>query len=242
MNLKRKKVLITGAAKRIGKSIALAFAQRGADILVHYHQSKNEAEELAKEIEKLGMRCSLYSADLSKTEELLQLTQEIIEKEKSLDVLIHNASVFYPTPLPEVTEKDWDIFLDLHVKAPFFLAQQLAPLLKKSVQGRIINIADGSMPHFYPNYIPYCTSKAALITLTQSLAKVLAPEILVNAICPGLILPTPGMEESQNKIAVQETLSKKWGGAEEVAKMAIHLAESDFITGQNFVVGGGEDR
>ncbi len=242
MNLKRKKILITGAAKRIGKTIALTFAQRGADVLIHYHQSKNEAESLAKEIEKLGSHCSLYSADLSKSEEILQLTQQIIKKEQSLDILIHNASVFYPTPLQEVTEKDWDIFLDLHVKAPFFLAQQLAPLLKKSAQGRIINIADGSMPHFYPNYIPYCTSKAALITLTQSLAKALAPEILVNAICPGLILPTPGMEEVQNKIAVQDTLAKRWGGADEVAKMAVHLAESDFITGQSFVVGGGENR
>lgn len=242
MNLKRKKILVTGAAKRIGRSIALAFAQKGSDILLHYHQSKDEAENLAKEIERSGGRCSLYSADLSKTEEILNLTQKIISQEQSLDVLIHNASVFYPTPLEEVKEKDWNIFLDLHVKAPFFLAQQFAPLLKKSAQGRIINIADGSMPHFYPNYIPYCTSKAALITLTQALAKALAPEILMNVICPGLILPTAGMEESQNKIALEDTLSKKWGGADEVAKMALLLAESDFITGQSFVVGGGESR
>ena len=166
--------------------------------------------------------------------------EEILRQGLSVDILVNNASVFYPTPFESTVETEWDHFMSVNLKAPFFLAQIFAPGMKKKGQGRIINIADWGGLKPYKDYVPYCVSKGALITLTQGLAKSLAPEILVNAVCPGPIIPPPDFTEKQKEGVARKTLVGRWGDPEDVARTAVFLAESDFITGQYILVEGGE--
>lgn len=239
MNLSGKKVLVTGAAKRIGREIALAFAQAGAELFLHYHRSQEEAEILAREISQKGSKSPrLFSADLLVSEDRKRLASKVLE-EGGVDVLINNASIFYSIPFSEISEKDWHNFMGIHVHAPFFLSQSLGPEMKKRGGGRIINISDWSGLRPYKDYIAYCTSKGALITLTQGLAKALAPEVLVNAICPGPVLPGEADSSSPKKAPHEKTLLQKWGSPQEVARLAVFLAESDFMTGHYHLVDGG---
>lgn len=234
MKLQAKKVLVTGAGKRVGRLIAKAFANKGAKVFIHYHQSEAEAKSLAEEISG-----KIYQADLCKMDETKKMALQILREQEGVDVIVHNASLFYPTPLREVTEKHWDDFTNIHLKAPFFLAQILAPAMQKKGEGRLIHISDWSALRPYENFIPYCCSKAGLITLTQALAKALAPQVLVNAIAPGPIIPPPHFDEKEKQKVLQKTLVQHWGDPEEIAKTAVFLAESDFITGQCYKVDGG---
>ncbi len=239
MKLKGKNVLITGAAKRIGREIALEFAEHGANVVVHYQTSRTEAEQLVKKIRSKKVKAEAYQADLSDPTEIRRLTESIQKGFGSIDILVNNASVFFRTPLETATEADWNRFVSIHLKAPFFLAQALAPTMKKR-GGRIINIADWSGLRPYRDYLPYCASKAGLINLTQGLAKTLAPKILVTAICPGPIFPPPTMSRKERGAVAKKTLVGRWGTPEDIAKMAVFLAESDFITGSAHLVDGGE--
>lgn len=240
MDLKGKTVLITGAAKRIGAEVAKQFAEKGATVLIHCHHSRKEADLLSKKIRKLGVKSHVYSADLSRMVEVKKMAQQILKDLGQVDVLINNASLFYRTPFEKIGEEDWDQFLSIHVKAPFFLAQALAPAMKKKGAGRIINIADWSGLRPYQNYLPYCVSKGGLITLTQALAKALAPEILVTAVCPGPILPPEDLSPQEKAHVAKKTLVGKWGCPEDIARMVVFLAEQEFVTGSYHLVDGGE--
>ncbi len=240
MDLQNKTVLITGAAKRIGKEIARHFAKKGAHVLIHYRNSRKEAEELAQELKLLKIKTHLYQADLTRQNDIQKMVTQILKENEGVDILVNNASIFYPTPFGKITEKDWDQFFAANLKAPFFLSQALAPSMKKKGRGHIINIADWSGLRPYTGYLPYCTSKGALITLTQGLAKTLAPEIRVNAVCPGPILPPPDFTEDEKEKVAQNTLLGRWGNPEDIAKMVVFLAEQEFITGSYHLVDGGE--
>ena len=228
MNLKNKTVLITGAAKRIGRVTALAFAEKGARVLVHYHRSAKEARQLSRLLTQKGVENFLYRADLSKLSEIRKMAQKILKETGGVDVLVNNASVFFPTPFEKTSEKDWIALMDVNFKAPFFLSQALAPAMKKK-GGRIVNVADVLGKNPAKQHLVYSLSKAGLIALTKALAKALAPRILVTAVCPELILPPPGKPRTG-----------KWGKPEDVAKLVISLAESDFMTGSVHFVGDGE--
>lgn len=238
MELRNKTVLVTGAAKRIGREMALAFARKGCRLVIHHNRSHREARAFLKELQSLGVEALSYRADLLKIQDIRKLCQTICREVGTVDILINNASVFYPTPFEKISEKDWDVFLGLHVKAPFFLAQGLAPAMKKG--GRVVNIADWSGLRPYKNYLPYCVSKGALITLTQALAKAMAPRVLVTALCPGPVLPPPEMKRSIINETVRKTLVGRWGKPEDVARFAVFLAEQDFVTGSVHMVDGGE--
>lgn len=240
MNLSGKYVLVTGAGKRIGREIALAFAERGANLLIHYHSSKREAESLAREAGCFGRPARLYPADLSKVRDIKNLSARVLRDVGVVDILVNNASLFYSTRFDKVQEKDWDAFLSIHVKAPFFLAQGLAPAMKKKGGGRIINIADWSGLRPYRDYLPYCVSKGALITMTQALAKTLAPEILVATVCPGPILPPTDLKRREREEVARKTLVGHWGDPADIARMVVFLAEQDFVTGSYHLVDGGE--
>ncbi len=240
MHLKGKTVLITGAAKRIGRAIALAFAGKGARVLVHYHESQREAAGLVRELHALGVPAWSYRADLGSLRDIRRMTGKIITEVGGADILVNNASVFYRTPFHKTSEKDWEAFLGVHVKAPFFLAQALAPVMKKKKAGRIINIADWSGLRPTKNYIPYCVSKGALITLTQALAKALAPEVLVTAIGPGPLLPPSDFTMRDKRMVARSTLMGRWGKPEDMARFVVFLAEQDFVTGSLHLVDGGE--
>lgn len=240
MNLTGKTVLVTGGALRIGRAIVLAFARRGANVLVHYHNSKKEAEDLVREIRRLGVEGQGFAANLSKLVEINRMTEQILKKRVGVDILINNASTFYPTPFGRTLEGEWQDILDVNLKAPYFLSQALAPSMKKKGEGRIINISDISASKPYRDCLPYSLSKSALITLTEGLAKTLAPEILVTAICPGPILAPPGYSAAQKRAIANKTLVGHWGRPEDVAGMVICLAESDFMTGECLRVDGGQ--
>ncbi len=240
MELKDKIVLITGAARRLGREMAHGFADQGAHVLVHYRSSVDDAESLVSELQQKKVRSQAYQADLSSVASVQAMAIKIMEEHQQVNVLVNNASSFYATPFKTTTEAQWDEFLAIHVKAPFFLVQQLATAMKRTREARIINMADWTGEQPRKNYAAYCTSKAALLSLTQVMAKELAPEILVNAVCPGPILPPLGMDEDEKAEVAATTLIKRWGSPADIVKQVLFLAEQDYATGQVYYVDGGQ--
>jgi len=239
VGLAGKAVLVTGGSQRIGRAIALAFARKGSLVLIHYHRSGREARRLEREIVSEGGRARLYQADLSKSAQVRSLVRRIEKHTGGVDILINNAAVFYPTPFEKVVEREWDEYLALHVKAPFFLAQAFAPGMKRRGWGRIINIVDAGLSRPYVTYLLYGVSKTALLHMTQALAKQLAPEVLVTAVCPGPILAAENASQRQKDAVVRRSPLGRWGSPAEVARLAVFLAESDYATGSCYHVDGG---
>ncbi|WP_293448552.1 SDR family NAD(P)-dependent oxidoreductase [Persephonella sp.] len=235
--LKGKNVLITGAGKRIGKFLALALAKDGANIILHYRSSEKEAEEVLNTVLEKGVNAVKIKADLEKTVEVKRLIEESIKNFGRVDILINNASIYYPTPLSEVTESDIDRFYNIHVKAPFILSKELGQIMYKNKWGRIINIADYSALRPYKNFTPYSISKGAMLTMTRAFAKEFAPYVLVNAVLPGPIIPAEGIEDLETPL--EKTILKKWGGEIEVYKAVKYLIQTDFTTGAFLPVEGG---
>lgn len=240
MKLHGKTVLITGGAKRIGAAIARAFAEEGCRVLIHYHESSQEAEGLVADLRAKDVASQAFQVDLTDSEALLAMIRKILHEFHAVDVLVNNASAFYKTPFDAVTETDWDRLYALHVKAPFFLARALAPAMQKNGGGVIVNISDQGGLKPYRDYMPYCVSKAALLSLTQGLARELAPEVRVTSLCPGPMIPPEGMSDKMVQLISQRTLLKRWGSPEDVARMVVFLASQDYITGDYHLVDGGE--
>ena len=238
MKIHGKTALVTGAAKRVGRAIALRLAGEGAHILLHYHTSKDQAQETSREILKLGVQCRLLQADLSKTDEIDRMIGEIEKSGTNADILVNSASLFYKTPTDNVVESDWDRLIDANLKGPFWLSVQLGKKMKKS-GGKIVNIADWSGFRPYKNYLAYCTSKGGLITLTKALARDLAPQVLVNAVAPGPVLVPPDMPENEKEAVAKTTALGRWGSPEDIAAAVQFLIENDFINGTVLVVDGG---
>jgi len=229
--------LVTGAAKRIGRAVAVRLATEGADVVIHYNRSKAEANGAVAEIEKLGRKSVALQADLCSLTDIKHLFQQTAEQFGRLDILVNSAANFLPAHLADTTEKMWDAALDANLKAPFFCAQAAAPLLKQS-HGVIINFADigGILP--WPGYIPHCASKAGVIMLTKCLAKALAPEIRVNAVAPGTITMSGDPSEWEADFIRRAPL-RRAGTTDDVADAVSFLIHSTFITGQVLVVDGG---
>ena len=229
--------LVTGAAKRIGRAVAVRLANEGADVVVHYHTSAAEARDAVAEIEKLGRKSIAVQADLCNVAEIRRLVQQSVERFGRLDILVNSAANFLHSQLADVSEKLWDTALDTNLKAPFFCAQAAAPLLKQT-KGVIINFADigGILP--WPGYIPHCASKAGVIMLTKCLAKALAPEVRVNAIAPGTITMSDDPSEWEADFIRHAPLHRT-GSPEDVADAVSFLIHSNFLTGQTVVLDGG---
>lgn len=239
MKLKGKTVLVTGAGRRVGRSIALALADRGAQVAIHYNHSKKEAQTVVKEIEKRGGAAQAVQGDLAKGGDCERIVQETVKVFGRLDVLVNNAAVFFKTPLFEVTEKDWDRTLDSNLKGSFFCAQAAAKVMQKE-GGKIINFADWSGFRPYVDYLPYCISKAGVIAMTKGLAKTLAPKIEVNAIAPGPILLPEDLDPVEEEEISQNTPLKKTGSPQDIVNAILFLIEgTDFMTGATIVVDGG---
>jgi pteridine reductase len=236
-SLKGRVALVTGAAKRIGRAVAARLATEGADVVIHYHQSKPEAAAAVAEIEKLGRKSVALQADLCSVADIKHLFQQTAEQFGRLDILVNSAANFLPAHLGDTTEKMWDTALDTNLKAPFFCAQAAAPLLKKS-HGVIINFADigGILP--WPGYIPHCTSKAGVIMLTKCLAKALAPEVRVNAVAPGTTTMSGDPAEWEADFIRRAPLHRT-GTTDDVADAVSFLIHSTFITGHVLIVDGG---
>jgi NAD(P)-dependent dehydrogenase (short-subunit alcohol dehydrogenase family) len=235
--LRGRVVLVTGAAKRIGRAIAVRLATEGADVVIHYNRSKSEADGAVAEIEKLGRKSIALQADLCSVAEIKRLFQQTAERFGRLDILVNSAATFLPAHLEDATEKVWDTSLDTNLKAPFFCAQAGAPLLKQS-HGVIINFADigGILP--WPGYIPHCASKAGVIMLTKCLAKVLAPDVRVNAIAPGTVT-MPGDPSEWEADFIHRAPLHRTGTPDDVADAVCFLVDAKFVTGHVLVLDGG---
>jgi len=237
-----KVVLITGAAIRLGAATARLLHDRGWRIIVHCRQSRENAEELAAELNaQRSDSCRVLLADLGNDRDVQRLAQESRQIWGQVDALVNNASSFYPTPIGTVTNEQWDDLFSSNARAPFFLAQALAPELKKR-RGAIVNVIDIHAEKPLKDHTVYCMAKAAHAMLTLSLARELAPEVRVNGVAPGAILwPSTGSIslEQQEKIISGIPLQHP-GEPQDVARtIAFLLEEAPYITGQIIAVDGG---
>jgi len=230
--------LVTGAAKRLGRAVALRLAEEGADVAVHYGKSCLEAESLEVEIKKLGRRCGLFSADLRKVSAIRKLVADVIGEFGHLDILINNAANFLETPFALTSESEWDASLDTNLKAPFFCAQAAAPHLARTGHGAIVNFADIGGLLGWREFLPHSISKAGVILMTRVLAKELAPKTRVNAIAPGTIT-MPGDPPKWEEEFVRQVPLGRTGRPEEVADAVVYLLTAEFMTGQILVLDGG---
>src|SRR5262245_48966666 len=233
MDINGKVALITGSAKRIGRQIALELARKGARIAVHYKSSANEAKEVA------GDSGEIFQADLTDTASIDVLFRDLEKKLGRLDILVNSASVFSPASADAATPDHWDAQMDTNAKAPFFMAQHAARLMRRTGAGKIINIADVAGEVIWPAYLPYSVSKAALIAVNRGLAKAYAPQIQVNAIAPGPVLFPEDYSEEQKRAAIERTLLKREGSPRDIVKAVVFLIENDYITGDVIHVDGG---
>ena len=233
-----KTALITGGAQRIGAQITKTLHAHGYNIVIHYRNSSQEAQTLADELNQLRTNsATLIQAELSDLQALKTLANTI----KQLDVLVNNASVFYPTLMQNVNENDWNTIINTNLMAPFFLSQSLSAILSKN-KGCIINIVDIHAQRPLKNHAIYNISKAGLAMMTQTLAKELAPEIRVCGVAPGSILWPENQaklnDEQKDKMLNKIPLSKQ-GSPEDIANTVLFLANSPYITGQIISVDGG---
>jgi len=232
--LSEKTVLVTGAAKRIGRGIALAAFQAGYRVAIHYSTSEKEARETA---EQCG-NAPLFRANLESVDEIRRLFSEVGERCGTIYALVNNAARFQRRDPLELTEADWDFIHSVNLKATFFCCQQGALLMKKWGGGRIVNISSLGGIRPWADHAHYCASKAGVIMLTKALAKAFAPEITVNSVAPGVILSSP--EEPRTQDMIDATPAHRRGTVEEVAGAVLYfLNASDFITGQLIAVDGG---
>src|SRR6202045_102790 len=232
-----KTVLVTGAAKRIGRAIALGFAEQGANVAITYGASADEAEETVQalaehDVEAMSVRC-----DLRDPEDIRQTVSAVVEEFGRLEILVNNAGIFESVALEEISLEQWDRMFDTNTRGPFLMAQAAYPHLR-AASGRIINIGSLGGTHPWATHAHYCTSKAALHMLSQTMAKAWAPEISVSCIAPGMIVQGEvgaGYEEFARR-----TPMKRNGRAEDVAAAAVFFATGPhFITGQLLAVDGG---
>jgi len=233
MDIDGKVALITGSAKRIGREIALELARRGARIAVHYRSSANEAKEVA------GNAGEIFCADLADTNSIDALFRAIDNKFGRLDILVNSASTFSPATADDATPEHWDSQMNTNARAPFFVAQHAARLMRRNGAGKIINIADVAGEVIWPAYLPYSVSKAALLAVNRGLAKAYAPEIQVNAIAPGPVLFPDHYTEQQRRSAIDRTLLKRAGSPLDIVQAVVFLIENDYITGDVIHVDGG---
>jgi len=234
-------VLITGGARRVGATLARALHAAGANLVIHYRRSSSEAARLAKDLnEERPRSAALVQGDLLEPGELRTVSEAAVKAFGQLDVLINNASSFYPTPIGEVTEQHWNDLVGSNLKAPLFLSQALAPALRLT-QGLILNLADIHGMRPLRRYTTYCVAKAGLIMLTKSLARELGPHVRVNAIAPGPVMwPEDVTDRTLQKKIIDRTLLKRAGSPEDVARAALFFCtEAPFVTGQILAVDGG---
>jgi len=236
-----KVALITGGAKRIGAETARTLHEAGMNIVIHYRSSQQAANDLCSELNaKRDNSAQAIQADLDDDNIFGRLIGDAVEVWGNLDVLINNASSFFPTPVGSITLTQWNNLINSNLKAPLFLSQAAVPFLKKS-QGCIINMVDIHAFRPMRKHPVYCAAKAGLAMLTQSLAKDLGPDIRVNGIGPGAILwPENDMNETTKQYIIDRTALKRHGEPKDIAKAILFLVrDADYITGHVIPIDGG---
>jgi pteridine reductase len=238
-----KTALVTGAARRVGAQIVRHLHGLGASVVIHCHRSLAEAQALAAELEATRAGSTLVcSADLLETDALAALPAACLTRFGGLDILVNNASTFYPTRMGEITPAEWADLMGTNLKAPLFLTQAAAPALR-SARGLVVNIADIHGQRPLRDYTVYSIAKAGLIQLTRALARELAPEVRVNAVAPGPVMwpeAAAALDTARQEQIVARTLLQRAGSAEDVARtVGFFATEAPFVTGQILAVDGG---
>ena len=243
MNKKKQVAIITGGAKRVGAAISRRLHKANIDLIIHYKNSKTEANSLQKELNKSRKgSATIIQADLLDPNSYSLIINEAIKIYGQLNFLINNASSYYPTKINDINEANWNELTGTNLKASLFLSKEASPFLKKS-NGSIINITDAHITNPKKNYIIYSIAKSGLAALTKSLAQELGPEIRVNAVAPGPVLwPDKSIEfdETYRKKVISQTMLKKVGDADDIAKaVEFLLLNAPFITSHILNVDGG---
>ncbi|HUF66249.1 MAG TPA: SDR family oxidoreductase [Gemmatimonadaceae bacterium] len=238
MDLEGRTALVTGGAHRVGRAITLALAAAGVRLVIHYNASASEAEDTAGMVRDLGSSAWILQADLRLPGEPERVVAEAAAMLGQLDVLVNSAAVMLRTPLAEATVAEWDNMFALNLRAPFFACQAAAPVMAER-GGAIVNIADLAAFETWPSYIPHGITKAGIVQLTRSLARVLAPKIRVNAIAPGAVLLPDGWDADDAAHLVDTTPLRRLGSPGDVTQALLYLLRADYITGETLVVDGG---
>ncbi|MCZ7647902.1 MAG: SDR family oxidoreductase [Planctomycetota bacterium] len=231
--------LITGAGQRLGAALAGDLAARGFDLVLHAFRSTREARALAKRFEAQGRRVRVLRADLRKPAEVRKLAREAWRAFGALDLLVNNAAAFESTSLEGLNETALDAQLALNLKAPYLLSAELGRRMKRRGRGQIVNLACLSAFRAWKDYVPYSISKAGLVALTQGLALLLAPEVRVNAVAPGVVLPPERYDASTLRALKRRIPLKRLGRPADVVRAVAYLVEADFVTGEVLRVDGG---
>ncbi len=229
--------LVTGGAKRIGRAIAFGLAEMGYDIALHYNHSLKEAQSAASEIEKKGVQCVLFQCDLNQTGEVIQLMPKVFERIPECNLLINNASIFERARFLDTDPELLDRFLNINFKAPFFLSQDF---VRHCQEGQIIHILDTKISKEMINYFTYGLTRKALYEFMRMTAKALAPHIRINGICPGMILPSKDLSESEFEKLSRKIPLQHRGDPQNVFSAVRFLIENSFVTGECIYVDGGE--
>ncbi len=235
--LQGKVALVTGAAKRIGRVIALALAEEGANVAITYRDSAEQAAQTVCELESLGVRSAAIHANLRDPTSIRGAVAKAAAEFGSIDILVNNAGRFETAAIEDISVEDWDAMFETNTRGPFLAAQAALPHLKVA-HGRIINIGSLGGIHPWPTHAHYCTSKAALHMLTQTMSKAFAPEISVNCVAPGMIVN--GEASAEYEHFARKTPMRRNGSSQEVAAAVVFFAAGPhFITGQILGVDGG---
>jgi pteridine reductase len=240
-SLSGKVALVTGAARRIGATIARTLHAHGASVAIHYRGSAEEAVALVDDLNsQRADSAASFAADLTNLPSLSTLVENVINWRSRLDVLVNNASSFYPTPIGAITEQQWDDLVGTNLKAPLFLSQAALPALREA-HGVIINIVDIHSRRPLRDHTVYGPTKAGLAMLTRSLAKDLAPDVRVNGVSPGAILwPEDGMTDDTRETILRQVPLGRAGTPEDIAGAVLYLAsEASYVTGQIIAIDGG---
>lgn len=239
MELRDRIALVTGSAHRVGRAIALALAERGSHLVIHYHSAGQAAAETVAEIQAMGRRAASIQADLSTSSGVTSLFRMVDETFGGLDLLVNSAAVMLPRDLLEVSDEDWRQTVGLNLKGTFFCLQQAALRMRARGGGAIVNISDLAGRRPWKRFPLHSITKAAVEMLTQVAALSLAPDIRVNAVAPGPVLKPVGMNDSRwHKIASELPLRRP-GTPQDIAHAVVFLLENDYITGETLVVDGG---
>lgn len=232
------RALVTGAGQRLGQAIAVALGERKARVAVHYNRSQHGAEETARRIHEAGGQADLFSADLTRTGAPRALVDSVVETLGGLDLLVASAASFERIPYDDLDDAALTRSLDLNLAAPFALAHQATPALRQS-RGNLVFITCSSATAPYRNYLPYTVSKAALRHLMRTLSLELAPDVRVNAVAPGTVLPPPSYSADAIARLAGSVPLQRIGSPADVVRAVLYLHDSPFVTGQELLVDGG---
>ena len=240
MKTKGKTALVTGGGVRVGKAITLALAGAGANVVVNYSRSAQEAEETARAARDLGVGAITAMADVSDSDQVARMVAQANERFGGVDILVNSASLWQKTPLPTSDVTMWRRVIGIALDGAFYCCNATAPHMLAAGAGAIVNIVDLSAWAPFPHYAAHGAAKSGLLALTRQLAVELAPAVRVNAVAPGPVLPPPDYSPAQVDRTARQTLLGRWGTPEDISSAVLFLVQADYINAECIIVDGGE--